>query len=126
MRWREGVLKGVEFVGKTVKNMYSINTKRSCLKYINIQLKTNIIHFLKITISILFCCSVLSRDFKCINIKDFTKLNLRSSADEDSSLKESKIQDGWFLPNSRPSKTWVLTSALLGTKQTKRPGFSRV
>ena len=39
-----GGVEGVEFLGKTVKNMYSINTKRSCLKYINIQLKTNIIH----------------------------------------------------------------------------------
>jgi len=28
---------------------------------------------------------------------------------EDLSLEERKTQGGWFLPNSRPFKTWVLT-----------------
>ena len=40
--------------------------------------------------------------------KSFSEI-LRSSAAEDSSLKERKTQGGWFLLNSRPSKTPVLT-----------------
>ena len=52
--------------------------------------------------------------------------NLQSSGAEDSSLRERKTKDGWFLLNLRPSKTRALTSALLGSKQTQKPGFTRV
>jgi len=66
-----------------------------------------------------------SRDFKHTNIKVFF-WNLRSLDTEDPSLKERKPQSGWFLINSRSSKTRVLIWALLGSKQTQRPGFTWV
>ena len=66
-----------------------------------------------------------SWDFKCTNIKDFTKFTIISCY-KNSSLKERKIQDGMFLLNSRPSKTRVLNWALLGSKQRQRPGFTWV
>ena len=40
--------------------------------------------------------------------------------------KERKTQGGWFLLNWTPSKTRVLTWALLGAKQTQRPDFTQV
>ena len=56
-----------------------------------------------------------SRDFKCTNIKDFTKFTIISCWRLEPK-KERKPQDGWFLLNSRPSKTQVLTWALHGFK----------
>ena len=51
-----------------------------------------------------------SRDFKCTNIKDFTKFTIISCWRLEPK-KERKPQGDWFLLNSRPSKTQVLTWA---------------
>ena len=56
-----------------------------------------------------------SRDFKCTNIKDFTKFTIISCWRLEPK-KERKPQCDWFLLNSRPSKTQVLTWALHGFK----------
>ena len=55
------------------------------------------------------------RDFKCTNIKDFTKFTIISCWRLQPE-KERKPQEGWFLLDSRPSKTQVLTWALHGFK----------